>query len=101
MDTLELSANKDLTKLFELINEKCIFRGPVILSSGAQSNYYIDCRLLTMTHIGTKLIAKCIYDEIKNKDITAIGGPEAGAIPIATAVVNYCVDKPDIKGFFV
>lgn len=71
--------------------------GEFTLSSGKKSNFYIDCRKVTLHPRGAKLIGKIILDKIKGLKIDAIGGLTLGADPITSAVVTLS----DIPGFIV
>ena len=62
--------------------------GPYTLASGAQSDYYIDCRLTSFHQEGSKLIALSILDELRKQDqhIDLVGGVDMGATPIVSVV---------------
>lgn len=71
--------------------------GDFILSSGKHSNFYIDCRKVTLHPQGARLIAQIILEKIKGLKIDAIGGLTLGADPITSSVVALS----DIPGFIV
>lgn len=71
--------------------------GEFTLSSGKKSNFYVDCRKVTLHPQGAKLIGKIILDKIKGLKVAAIGGLTLGADPITSAVVTLS----DIPGFIV
>jgi orotate phosphoribosyltransferase len=71
--------------------------GEFVLSSGKKSNFYVDCRKVTLHPQGAKLIAKIILEKIKGLKVDAIGGLTLGADPITAAVVALS----DIPGFIV
>ena len=71
--------------------------GDFTLSSGKHSNFYIDCRKVTLHPRGAKLIGKIILEKIKGLSVDAIGGLTLGADPITSAVVTL----GDIPGFIV
>ena len=71
--------------------------GDFTLSSGKKSNFYIDCRKITLHPQGAKLIAKIILEKIKGLKVDAIGGLTLGADPITGAVVALS----DVPGFIV
>jgi orotate phosphoribosyltransferase len=71
--------------------------GEFTLSSGKKSNFYVDCRKVTLHPQGAKLIGKIILDKIKNLKVDAIGGLTLGADPITSAVVTL----GNIPGFIV
>lgn len=90
-------------ELFNLIKSNAYSEGKFKLSSGKISNYYIDCRKITLTSRGAYLISELILDIIKNKKIQAIGGPTIGADPIvgAVTVLSLIKYKRPIKAFLV
>ena len=72
------------------------------LASGKLSNYYVNCRLVTIDPEGMHLIGSLIYDKIKDIGIDVIGGPALGAIPIVDAVSMTAYHKGKyIKPFYV
>jgi len=71
--------------------------GEFVLSSGKKSNFYIDCRKVTLHPQGAKLIGKIILEKIKGLKVDAIGGLTLGADPIISTVVALS----DIPGFIV
>jgi len=100
---MENSNRKQLKeKLFELLNKKALKRGKFVLSSGKESNYYLDGRVITLSPQGAYLVAGIILDMIKDEALDAIGGPTLGADPIAgaLAVLSY-INKQPIKTFIV
>ncbi len=76
------------TRLLDLIKQNCLKRGKVPLSSGTQSHYYIDGKMVTLSPEGCWLIAQLIFELLENEHVQAdaIGGLTIGADPIATAV---------------
>jgi orotate phosphoribosyltransferase len=89
-------------KLFDLLNKEALKRGKFVLSSGKESNYYLDGRVITLSPEGAYLVAGIILDMVKNEKVEAIGGPTLGADPIlgALAVLSY-INKRPIKTFIV
>ena len=73
-------------RLIELIDKHALLRGEFTLRSGRKSSYYIDGRMITLHPEGAMLIARGILDRIAGEDVTAVGGPEMGAVPIVGAV---------------
>lgn len=85
-------------QLKKLLLETGAFKtGEFILSSGKKSNFYIDCRKITLHPEGSRLIAKIIMEKIKGLKVDAIGGLTLGADPITSSVVAIS----DIPGFIV
>jgi orotate phosphoribosyltransferase len=73
-------------RLVSLIDRYAVQRGEFVLASGARSNYYIDCKQVTLSAEGAALIAELILDMIAGEAVDAVGGPATGADPIAGAV---------------
>ena len=48
-------------RLLELLKQEAFKTGKFILSSGKESNYYLDGRIITMTPEGAYLIAKIMH----------------------------------------
>jgi orotate phosphoribosyltransferase len=89
-------------KLFDLLNQEALKRGKFVLSSGLESNYYLDGRVITLSPQGAYLVASIILEMIKDDTWDALGGPTLGADPIvgAVAAVSYLTAHP-IKTFIV
>ncbi|AEC52695.1 orotate phosphoribosyltransferase [Pyrococcus sp. NA2] len=76
-------------KLIELIiKEGCIKFGHFILTSGKESNYYIDIKKLITNPEALKIIARLIKEKAEELGLEydKVAGPELGAVPIATAL---------------
>ncbi|MFA4647490.1 orotate phosphoribosyltransferase [Pyrococcus kukulkanii] len=71
-----------------IIKEECIKFGHFILTSGKESNYYIDIKKLITNPKALKIIARLIAEKAKELGLQyeKIAGPELGAVPIATAL---------------
>ncbi|MBI5212607.1 MAG: orotate phosphoribosyltransferase [Nitrospirae bacterium] len=72
------------------------------LVSGRMSNYYFNCKMVTLNPEGMYLIGNIIFDMIKDLNVKGIGGLTLGADPIADAVAytSYLKKKP-IEAFVV
>ncbi len=91
-------------RLIELIIEKAFkySEEPVFkLVSGRMSNYYFNCKAVTLHPEGMYLIGNLIFDLIKDMDIKGIGGLTLGADPIAYAVAytSYLKGKLGIESY--
>ncbi len=79
-------------ELLRLLAEKSFRLGNFKLSSGATSDYYVDCRTTTLDAKGSRLTGQIFFDEILRQgwQADAIGGLTLGADPVvaATAVVS-------------
>ena len=77
---------KDKESLRQLILKNAYFKEKIILSSGKESDYYIDARRVTLSAQGVFLCARLILDLIKNEQPEAVGGPTLGADPMLGAI---------------
>src|SRR5213080_1741041 len=91
----ELKIDEAKAALLNLLQKKSVFHGDFTLSSGAKSNYYIDCRLTTFDPEGAWLVGQLMHSLIRKEqtsrkvNITAVGGLTMGADPVALAVGMY------------
>jgi orotate phosphoribosyltransferase len=91
-------------QLLRLLAEKSFRLGQFTLSSGAQSDYYIDCRATTLDAEGARLTGRAVLDEIAARGWKpeAIGGLTLGADPIVISVAVLSAEtKSPIHGFLV
>ena len=79
-----MKIEKYRSQLLKLLKEKAVTIGKVRLSSGKESDYYLDERIVTLSSEGAYL--KIILDMLKDMDVDAVGGPTVAADPIAGAV---------------
>ncbi|MFC1753638.1 orotate phosphoribosyltransferase [Thermoproteota archaeon] len=96
-------SNKIKRDLFRLLKSQAYCEGRFKLSSGKISNYYIDCRKVTLTSQGAYLSAMLILEAIRGKKVDAVGGPTIGADPIvgAVSVLSLIKRKKTLKAFLV
>ena len=91
-------------QLLALLAEKSFRLGQFTLSSGASSDYYIDCRLTTLDAGGALATGQTVLHEIESRGWRpdAIGGLTMGADPVvvATSVISAQQGRP-IHGFLV
>ena len=91
----ELKTDEAKAALLNLLQKKSVFHGDFTLSSGAKSNYYIDCRLTTFDPEGAWLVGQLIHSLIRKEqtsrkvNVVAVGGLTMGADPVALAVGMY------------
>jgi len=98
-----IGIGKAREQLFTLIKKKAYSEGRFLLSSGKISDYYIDCRKVTLSSKGVYLSALLILDIIKGKKVAAVGGPTIGADPLVGAVcaLNLIKNNKPLKAFLV
>ena len=76
------------SELFHLLKTQAFSRGKFILSSGKESSFYLDARLVTLSAPGAYLTARVILDMVKNDQLDAIGGPTLGADPMVGGIAS-------------
>ena len=91
-------------QLLKLLATNSFRLGEFTLSSGAKSDYYIDCRTTTLHARGAELTGRVFLDLIQQQGWKpqAVGGLTMGADPIvvATSVISSQAGAP-IHGFLV
>src|SRR5262245_59352562 len=85
-----MSERDDLRKL---IHDLAVVWGRVTLSSGAEADYYVDLRRLTLHHAGAPLVGQVMLDLVDGWDFDAVGGLTLGADPIATAMLHVAAQR--------
>ena len=55
------------------------------LVSGRMSQFYVNCKPVTLCARGMFLAGQLLFEEIKNDDVTGVGGLTFGADPLAVA----------------
>ena len=89
-------------ELFELIRTRSFGRGKVVLASGRESDFYFDLRPTTVHPAGATCVGELICDALQGTEAEFVGGMEAGAIPIATAVAVASHRRGgNLQAFFV
>src|SRR5437899_193325 len=90
------------SKLLELLKNRSLKFGTFRLASGDSSTYYIDGKMSQICSRGARLIGEVLYERTRTLGIDAIGGLEAGAIPLTTAaVMAYDLHDEQMEGFWV
>ncbi|MGE0401340.1 MAG: orotate phosphoribosyltransferase [Kofleriaceae bacterium] len=74
-------------RLLELLRERSFAEREVVLSSGLKSNFYIDCKQVSLDAEGAALIGELFHMVVDHvaPDAVAVGGLTLGADPLATA----------------
>ena len=76
------------TALLAEIEKKAVVHGKVTLSSGLESDYYLDLRRLTLDAVAAPLIGQVMLDLTADLDFEAVGGLTLGADPVAAAMLH-------------
>lgn len=94
--------SNDRDRLFRILQTNAFFREKIILSSGKESDYYIDARRVTLSPEGAYLGAKLILAMAKGEKIDAIGGPTLGADPLVGAIASLSFqEKIPVNTFII
>ena len=106
-----LSSAVDLrSALLHLLATRSFRLGDFTLSSGAQSDYYIDCRTTTLHAEGGRLAGLVLHDAIRQNNMQpqAVGGLTMGADPLVSNIASASAWRhldtpasPLIHGFLV
>ncbi len=99
---MDSSAREQLLDLLATVSFRL---GEFTLSSGAKSDYYIDCRTTTLHAQGAALTGRVFLDLIRQQgwQAEAVGGLTMGADPIvvATSIISVQQAGSPIHGFLV
>lgn len=80
-------------ELVSFLLDRAIKFGSFKLSSGQQSDYYCDGKLVSFDGEGLSLIVDGILEEIKDLEVDAVGGMDMGATPIVAGVGLRAFDR--------
>jgi orotate phosphoribosyltransferase len=72
-------------RLLELLQTRALEQKEVTLSSGRKSDYYLDCKRVTLTPEGAFLSAKILLEMI-GPEVKAVGGLTLGADPLVVSI---------------
>lgn len=102
------SINDYRGQLAGLVRDLGVVHGRVTLASGAEADYYVDLRRVTLDHRAAPLVGRLMRELTLDWPYTAVGGLTLGADPVATAVLHAAVaeqaadpDVPAVDAFVV
>ena len=95
--------NSKIIRLLHIAQENGALKtGSFLLSSGKESHYYFDGRLLSLDPEGINLIADLMLELMSKLKLGGIGGPTLAADPIVAAICTKSFDgNSGIPGFIV
>ena len=67
----------DRDELLALIKDLAVVHGKVILSSGAEADYYVDLRRVTLHHRAAPLVGRVMLEVTRDWTYGAVGGLSA------------------------
>jgi orotate phosphoribosyltransferase len=83
-----VSLEADRARLLELLRALSFERRKVVLASGRESDFYVDCKRTTLTAEGHVLVGRLLFDRARRiaPPVRGVGGLTLGADPIASAI---------------
>lgn len=94
----------DSAALDRLLLQRSVRRGHFVLASGRTSQFYVDCRLTTMSAEGLILIGRLGLNAVRDSGWApaGIGGLTMGADPVAYAIAaSSATNGPPLDAFSV
>jgi orotate phosphoribosyltransferase len=89
-------------ELLAMLAKESYFERQLTLSSGAASNYYIDCKRTLYLPRGAYLAGELVLELVRAAGVEQIGGMAAGALPVTDAVMAAAHRSGfEVRGFFV
>jgi len=92
-------------ELLERVLAHSLERRKVVLSSGRESDFYLDLRTTLMRPRGLILAGRLVLDALARggPPVDAVGGMAVGAVPLVAAVLAAAAEDPQngLVGFFV
>lgn len=89
---------RDRARLLELLTQLSFERRKVVLSSGKESDFYIDCKRTALTAEGHFLVGRLLLQAVLEHapEAKGVGGLTLGADPLASAVslMSYLAGHP-------
>jgi orotate phosphoribosyltransferase len=89
------AADTEREELAALVRELGVVHERVTLSSGAEADYYVDLRRVTLEHRAAPLVGRLLRVLTADWDYSAVGGLTLGADPVADAVLHAAAAEPD------
>ncbi|NYT02511.1 MAG: orotate phosphoribosyltransferase [Methanosarcinales archaeon] len=91
----------DRDRMLSLLQNKALEVRKVTLSSGKESNYYIDAKRVILTAEGAYLTGKLLLEKLDPR-VKAVAGMTLGADPIVAAIsVMSHIQKRDVAALIV
>ena len=98
-----MSSDAERQELLKLILEVSFERRKVTLSSGRESDFYLDLRQTLMRPRGVVLAGRLLVERLASGPrVDSVGGMAVAAVPVVAAILAEAESKlPEILGFFV
>lgn len=95
------SPSDDRSRLIDQVTGKAVVHGRVTLSSGAEADYYVDMRRVTLDGVAAPLVGRVMRELTKDLAYDAVGGLTLGADPVATAMLHAAAAAGETLDAFV
>jgi orotate phosphoribosyltransferase len=103
-----VSPDTERHELAALVRDLGVIHERVTLSSGAEADYYVDLRRVTLEHRTAPLVGRLMRHLTADWEYSAVGGLTLGADPVADAVLHAAAaeraaapDTPPVDAFVV
>jgi orotate phosphoribosyltransferase len=99
-----MSLESDRSRLLDLLRQLSFERRKVVLASGQESDFYVDCKRTALTAEGHVLVGRCLFALLRQIRplVRGVGGLTLGADPIASAVsLTSFLEGEPVDGFIV
>lgn len=104
LDVSPAALDVDRRRLLAMLTERSYAKKKIVLSSGRESDFYIDCKKTVLTAEGHWLVGKLMFAGVRElfPSAVGVGGLTMGADPIASAVslVSFLGQSP-LQAFLV
>ena len=83
-----MSLAEDRARLLALLRQLSFERRKVVLASGKESDFYVDCKRTALTAEGHVLVGRLLFDRVRQLRplVRGVGGLTLGADPLASAI---------------
>lgn len=78
----------DRDELIEHIKTLAVVHGRVTLTSGAEADYYVDMRRVTLHGVAAPVVGRVLNELVADWTFDIVGGLTMGADPVATAMLH-------------
>jgi orotate phosphoribosyltransferase len=96
-----MSDATDRSALVEQVKGKAVVRQRVTLASGAEADYYVDMRRITLDGVAAPLVGRVMLELTSGLEYDAVGGLTLGADPVATAMLHAAAARGRVLDAFV
>jgi orotate phosphoribosyltransferase len=101
-----MGEQEERAELLELVVRHSFERRKVVLSSGKESDFYLDLRTTMLRPRGLQLAGRLLFEQLRRGPrVDSVGGMVVAAVPVVASVVLAAAEAGDewrdLVGFFV